>query len=68
MRTPALVVAGTEDQLIPVENSVTLASRIPNAELVLFEGAGHGYLWEAEQANQVVRDYLRKHPIEEKRQ
>lgn len=51
-----------------MENSVTLAPRIPNAELVLFEGAGHGYLREAEQANQVVCDYLRKHPIQEKRQ
>jgi 3-oxoadipate enol-lactonase len=62
---PTLILAGTGDQLIPVENSRILASRIPRAELVLFEGAGHGYLWEAEnEANLVVRDFLQRHPLE----
>jgi pimeloyl-ACP methyl ester carboxylesterase len=62
---PTLILAGTRDDLIPAENSRILASRIPNAELVLFEGAGHGYLWEAEeQANRVVRDFLRRHPVQ----
>jgi pimeloyl-ACP methyl ester carboxylesterase len=68
IKVPTLVMAGTCDQLIPPENSRILASRIPKAELVLFEGAGHGYLWEAEeQANQLVRDFLRRYPIEPKR-
>jgi pimeloyl-ACP methyl ester carboxylesterase len=59
---PTLILAGTTDQLIPSENSRILASRIPDAKLVLFEGAGHGYLWEAEEeANQIVRDFLKKH-------
>jgi 3-oxoadipate enol-lactonase len=67
IRIPTLVLAGTDDRLIPAENSRILASRIPQAEMVLFEGAGHGYLWEAgEQANQVVLDFLRRHPIQEK--
>ena len=62
---PTLILAGTADQLIPSDNSRVLASRIPNAKLVLFEGAGHGYLWEAEEAaNQTVRDFLRQHPKE----
>jgi len=69
LRIPALVLAGTEDLLIPVENSVTLASRIPRAELVLFEGAGHGYLWETgEVGNEVVLDFLRRHSIGERRE
>jgi len=60
---PTLVMAGTADQLIPAENSRILVSRIPNAKLVLFEGAGHGYLWEAEEeANRTVRDFLKQHP------
>jgi pimeloyl-ACP methyl ester carboxylesterase len=68
IKAPTLVMAGTCDQLVPSENSRILASRIPNAELVLFEGAGHGYLWEAgEQANQMVRDLLSRHPIERER-
>jgi len=62
INVPTLVLAGTGDRILPVENSRILASRIPNAELVLFEGAGHGYLWEAaDEANQVVLDFLRRH-------
>lgn len=60
---PTLVLAGTADRLIPAENSRILASRIPGAELAFFEGAGHGYLWEAEEeANLAVRDFLKRHP------
>jgi 3-oxoadipate enol-lactonase len=59
---PTLILAGTADQLIPADNSRILASRITNARLALFEGAGHGYLWEAEdEANRVVHDFLRQH-------
>ena len=53
IRVPTLILAGTADQLIPSENSRILASRIPNAKLVLFEGAGHGYLWE--DARQLIK-------------
>jgi len=35
IKAPTLVIAGTADRLIPVENSRILASRIPNAELVI---------------------------------
>jgi pimeloyl-ACP methyl ester carboxylesterase len=62
---PTLIMAGTADQLIPAENSRILASRIPNAQLILFEGAGHGYLWESKaEANRAVHDFLRQHPIQ----
>ena len=62
IEAPTLVIAGTGDRLIPVENSTILASRIPNAELMLFEGAGHGYLLEVEEeANKAVLDFLRRH-------
>jgi pimeloyl-ACP methyl ester carboxylesterase len=39
---PTLIAAGTEDVLIPPENSRILADAIPNSRLVMFEGAGHG--------------------------
>lgn len=65
---PTLILAGTADQLIPAENSRILASRIPSAELVLFDGAGHGYLWEAEEeANRTVWDFLHQHPVQNPR-
>jgi 3-oxoadipate enol-lactonase len=69
IRVPTLILSGTDDQLIPAENSRILASRIPGAKLVLFEGTGHGYLWEAEEeANRAVLDFLKRHPIRNQRE
>jgi 4,5:9,10-diseco-3-hydroxy-5,9,17-trioxoandrosta-1(10),2-diene-4-oate hydrolase len=36
-----LVVAGTRDRLIPIDEMVRRAKWLPNAELVVIEGAGH---------------------------
>lgn len=59
---PTLVLHGTEDRLIPVENGRRLADRIPGAELVLLEGAGHVYHSEQpEAADTAVLDFVRRH-------
>ncbi len=39
---PVLVLTGTEDIIIPADNSMLLAGRIPGARCVLLPGAGHG--------------------------
>lgn len=39
---PVLVANGEHDKMVPSSNSVDLARRLPNAELVLYEDAGHG--------------------------
>lgn len=39
--TPALVVGGATDTIIPIEHSVELAAAIPDAELVAVDGCGH---------------------------
>jgi pimeloyl-ACP methyl ester carboxylesterase len=41
IKAPALVLAGKEDQLIPIEESETMARSLPNARLVTIDGAGH---------------------------
>jgi pimeloyl-ACP methyl ester carboxylesterase len=62
IKAPALVIFGTADRLIPVENSRLLASRIPNAELVILENVGHGLFIEAaEEANKAILDFLGRH-------
>jgi len=62
IKVPTLVIAGTADRLIPVENSRLIASRMPNAELVLLENVGHGFFTEAlEEANKAVLDFLGRH-------
>lgn len=63
LRVPVLVLHGSEDQLIDVENARILAARIPGAELAILEGAGHVYHSEqADRADAVVLDFLRRHP------
>jgi pimeloyl-ACP methyl ester carboxylesterase len=62
MRVPTLVLHGTEDLAVSPENARILAERIPGAELVLLEGAGHLYHSEqAEAADSAVLDFVRRH-------
>jgi pimeloyl-ACP methyl ester carboxylesterase len=57
-----LVIAGDADRLIPVENSRILASKIPEAELVILKGVGHEFFIEAaEEVNRTVLDFLGRH-------
>ncbi|HJU70483.1 MAG TPA: alpha/beta hydrolase [Paucimonas sp.] len=47
---PGLVENGDHDQMVPSSNSVDLARRLPNAELVLYEDAGHGGIFQCHEA------------------
>ncbi|MDR9458607.1 MAG: alpha/beta hydrolase [Dehalococcoidia bacterium] len=58
---PTLVLVGKEDMLLPVKMSEELAAGISNAELVVLEGGGHGFLIEiADKFNLAVLDFLAK--------
>jgi pimeloyl-ACP methyl ester carboxylesterase len=46
LRTPTLIVNGDNDIMVPSVNSFELAKRIPNAELVMYEDAGHGGIFQ----------------------
>jgi len=54
---PALVLTGTDDVLIPPANSHGLAARIPGAQLIEFEQAGH--LFFVEKAGDVNDSLIR---------
>ena len=43
---PVLVANGDQDIMVPSRNSIDLARRLPNAELVLYEDAGHGGIFQ----------------------
>ncbi|MFK4084402.1 alpha/beta fold hydrolase [Kribbella sp. NPDC020789] len=43
---PAVILHGTADAGIPVENALRLSEALPAARLELFEGAGHFFWWE----------------------
>lgn len=62
VEVPTLVLHGTEDRLVAPENARLLAERIPAAELVWLEGAGHLYHSErAAEADEIVLSFLRRH-------
>jgi 3-oxoadipate enol-lactonase len=53
---PTLVIHGTEDQLLPVQNGKLIASRIPGSRLEIFDGVGHLFFWERpERSAELVR-------------
>jgi pimeloyl-ACP methyl ester carboxylesterase len=43
---PTLVANGDNDIMVPTPNSRRLAERLPNAELSIYRGAGHGFLFQ----------------------
>jgi 3-oxoadipate enol-lactonase len=55
---PTLVVHGTEDQLLPVQNGRLIASLIPAARLEIFDDVGHLFFWERpERSAELVREH-----------
>ena len=55
---PTLVIHGTDDQLLPVQNGHLIASLIPGARLEIFDGIGHMFVWERpERSAELVREH-----------
>jgi pimeloyl-ACP methyl ester carboxylesterase len=46
LRVPTLVADGTQDQFIGTANARLLASSVPGAKLLLFDDAGHAFLFQ----------------------
>jgi len=46
IKVPVLIANGDQDLMVPTENSRDLARRIPNAQLVIYEDAGHGGIFQ----------------------
>jgi pimeloyl-ACP methyl ester carboxylesterase len=62
IKAPTLVISGTADKLIPIDNSRLLASRIANAELLILENVEHGFWIEGvEEANKAILDFMGRH-------
>ncbi len=59
---PTLVVHGTEDQIIPVNNGRLIADRIPAARLEIFDGVGHLFFLERpERSAELIRAHTAVH-------
>lgn len=56
---PTFVLAATGDQIVPVENAYTLANKIPDCRLTIYQEAGHQFWVEySEDFNRDVVDFL----------
>ena len=61
IRSPVLVITGSEDRMMPPDNSRLLAEGIPGAELYIVEGVGHSFFFEKpDEVNRVLIDFFSK--------
>ena len=59
IRVPVLLLHGTADRVVPIENGELLAAGLPDAEFVRFEGAPHLLFVEAaDRVNEHLREFL----------
>ncbi len=59
IRCPTLVLGGELDPITPVADSQDIAAAIPQAEVRIFEGAGHGvFRDQPEEAIAVIREFV----------
>jgi pimeloyl-ACP methyl ester carboxylesterase len=56
LAAPTLVIHGTEDEMLPVENGRLVAQLIPGSRLEILDGVGHMFCWEQpERSAELVR-------------
>jgi 3-oxoadipate enol-lactonase len=65
VRSPTLIIHGSDDRLVPLRYGEELARLIPGADLVVLPGAGHMYITDAtEAAAAAVLTFLAAHPLQ----
>jgi len=59
---PTLILTGSEDKIIPAEESKFLHEKIPNSKLEIIEGYGHGSLLieDFERINNIIWDFIQE--------
>jgi len=43
---PVLIINGDHDRMVPTPNSYDMAKRFPNAQIHIYEDAGHGGIFQ----------------------
>ena len=55
---PTLVIHGTDDEMLPVDNAELIARAIPGARLEVLDAIGHLFFWEEpERSAELVREH-----------
>lgn len=60
---PTLIIHGTQDKFIPLEDAYLLDEKIPNSKLITLEGFGHGSILieDAEKVNNLIWNFIQEH-------
>jgi len=65
IRTPTLVMHGTEDPVVPFRHGERFAAAVPGARFIRFEGGGHALpAREPVKVNRAIRDFVLGGPVE----
>lgn len=60
IKNETLVITGDRDYVVPMQNSVNLAEKLPNAKLEIIENGSHMFFIEnASDFNQAIKDFLK---------
>lgn len=59
IKNETLVISGDQDKVVPMQNSINLAEKLPNAKLKIIENGSHLFFIEsANEFNRIVREFL----------
>ncbi|MCU4743240.1 alpha/beta hydrolase [Natronoglomus mannanivorans] len=64
LRIPTLILHGTDDRIVPVENARLLQEKIPDSRMEIVDGGSHMFFLEDDD---VVNDHLREFLLEDER-
>jgi pimeloyl-ACP methyl ester carboxylesterase len=69
VRAPTLIIVGDVDRLTPPASALAMKHALPDAQMVVFKGAGHCTMLERhEQFNRVVEGFLAEHLAPERQE
>lgn len=58
IQIPVLIIHGTRDNVIPIENSRKIVEYIKNSKLVEIQGVGHGYEGKESEIAEIIKEWL----------
>ncbi len=59
VKTPTLIIAGTQDEVVPYQAALYLQEKMPNTRLVTLDGGGHiPFLTRPEETGAAIREFL----------